>query len=96
MFMDPAYLFCKFRIFSGKHLRIAAAFFLQKGVGFRMGRVGIHDQVGAAGQVVDNDQFIDLQQHDIGRTFFLASRILGEEAVVRLENLEPTNFAAGL
>ena len=36
MFMDPAYLFCKFRIFSGKHFGIAAAFFLQKGVGFRM------------------------------------------------------------
>jgi DNA recombination-dependent growth factor C len=27
--------------------------------------------------------------------FFLASRLLGEEAVSRLENLEPTNFAAG-
>ncbi|CFN75143.1 Uncharacterised protein [Bordetella pertussis] len=41
-------------------------------VGFGLGRVGIHHQVGAAGQVVDDDQFVDVQQHDVGRAFFHA------------------------
>src|SRR5690606_35907426 len=44
------------------------------GIGFRLGRVGVDQNVGAARQVVDNDQFVDLQQHDVGRAVFLTSR----------------------
>src|SRR3546814_5761985 len=42
--------------------------------GFGLARVGIDDQVGTPGQIVDDNQFIDLQKHDVGRAAVLAGR----------------------
>ena len=44
-------------------------------VGLRLRRVGIHDQVEAAREVVDDRQFLALQQHDVRRV--QAARLLG-------------------
>src|SRR5690606_35903240 len=55
-------------------------------VGFRLCRVGVHQNVGAASQVVDDHQFIDLQQHDVGGAVFLSGRKrLGRPAEARLD-----------
>ena len=41
------------------------------GVGFGLGRVGVHNQVQLARQVVDNGQFLALQQQDVGAAQFV-------------------------
>ena len=43
-------------------------------VTFGLRGVGIHQQIGFPGQVVHNNQFVDMQQHQVGRTFALPGR----------------------
>ncbi|KOF54095.1 hypothetical protein AD428_09230 [Achromobacter sp. DMS1] len=41
-------------------------------VGLGLGRVGVHHEVDAAGQVVDDDQLVHVHQHQVGRAAFHA------------------------